>query len=44
VAELLTSTDLPEGFEHPAELIPVADLGPTDLEPWWIFDWELTRG
>ncbi|MGY3676572.1 hypothetical protein [Streptomyces sp. TE33382] len=43
MAELLTSADLPEGFEYPAEFIRVVELRLTNLEPWWIFDGGLLR-
>lgn len=38
MANLLPLSDLPDGFEYPAEFIRVVELGLIDLEPWWIFD------
>ena len=43
MADLLTSLDLPAGFDYPPEFIRVVELGLTDLEPWWIFDGDLLR-
>ncbi|MEV0638654.1 hypothetical protein AB0I77_27680 [Streptomyces sp. NPDC050619] len=39
----MTITELPEGFDYPAEFIRVVELGLTDLEPWWIFDGDQLR-
>lgn len=43
MAELLTSEELPEGFEYPSEYLRVVDLGLIDLEPWWLFDGDSLR-
>ena len=43
VGDLLTSVDLPAGFDYPAEFMRVVELGLTDLEPWWIFDGDQLR-
>ena len=41
IAQLLQDSQLPKGFAYPREFLRVLDLGPTDLEPWWIFDGDL---
>ncbi|MGW1197294.1 hypothetical protein ACWD4B_15875 [Streptomyces sp. NPDC002536] len=41
--DILTTTDLPQDFEYPAEFIRVVELGLTNLEPWWIFDGDQLR-
>jgi hypothetical protein len=43
MAELLTSDDLPKGFDYPPEFVRVVELGLTNLEPWWILDGDLLR-
>jgi hypothetical protein len=43
MADLLTITELPEGFDYPPEFIRVVELGLTNLEPWWIFDGDQLR-
>jgi hypothetical protein len=41
--ELLNKTDLPEGFEYPAEFLRIIDQNLTDLEPWAILSGEYLR-
>lgn len=43
MAELLSVTELPDGFDYPPEFRRVCELGLTRLEPWWIIDGELLR-
>jgi hypothetical protein len=43
MADLLSITDLPKGFEYPREFVRVVELGLTNLEPWWIIDGDLLR-
>lgn len=43
MAELLALDDLPAGFEYPREFIRVAELGLTNLEPWWVLTGERLR-
>lgn len=38
MVDLLSTSDLPEGFEYPREFVRVVELGLTNLEPWWIID------
>lgn len=38
MADLLTTDDLPGGFEYPREFVRVVELGLTNIEPWWIID------
>lgn len=41
--ELLTSGDLPEGFEYPHAFVRVVELGLLNLEPWLILEGSLFR-
>lgn len=43
MAELLSDTDLPEGFTYPHGLVRVVELGLVNLEPWWIVEGDLLR-
>jgi hypothetical protein len=43
MADLLSTVDLPEGFEYPPEFIRVVELGLTSIEPWWIIDGDRLR-
>ncbi|RZQ63633.1 hypothetical protein EWH70_13390 [Amycolatopsis suaedae] len=43
MADLLSASDLPEGFDYPAEFIRLVELDLTKLEPWWVFDGENLR-
>lgn len=43
MAELLSVTDLPSGFEYPREFVRIVELGLTNLEPWWILEGERLR-
>lgn len=38
MASLLTSADLPDGFEYPSQFIRVVELGLIDLEPWRVVE------
>lgn len=38
MVELLSSTELPDSFTYPRELIRIAELGLLDLNPWWIME------
>lgn len=43
MADLLSTVDLPEGFEYPPEFVRVVELGLTNIEPWWIIDGDRLR-
>ncbi len=43
VAELLSVSDLPAGFEYPRAFVRVVELGLTNLEPWWIIEGDVLR-
>lgn len=43
MADLLTTDDLPGGFEYPREFVRVVELGLTNIEPWWIIDGDRLR-
>lgn len=43
LADLLSTGDLPEGFEYPREFIRAVELGLTNIEPWWIIDGDRLR-
>jgi hypothetical protein len=43
VAELLTSDDLPPGFDYPPEFVRIVELGLTSLEPWEMLTGEELR-
>jgi hypothetical protein len=43
MADLLSTADLPEGFEYPPEFVRVVELGLTNIEPWWIIDGDRLR-
>jgi hypothetical protein len=43
MADLLSTTDLPDGFEYPPEFVRVVELGLTNIEPWWIIDGDRLR-
>jgi hypothetical protein len=43
MADLLSTDDLPEGFEYPHEFVRVVELGLTNIEPWWIIDGDRLR-
>jgi hypothetical protein len=43
MADLLTTDDLPNGFEYPPEFIRVVELGLTNIEPWWIIEGDRLR-
>jgi hypothetical protein len=43
MADLITISSLPEGFEYPQEFVRVVELGLTNIEPWWIIDGERLR-
>ena len=36
MADLLSLTDLPDGFSYPPEFVRVVEPGLANLEPWWI--------
>ena len=35
MADLLSASDLPDGFDYPAEFVRLVELDLTNLEPWW---------
>lgn len=41
MADLISTVDLPEGFEYPPEFVRVVECGLTNIEPWWIVDGDL---
>ncbi|WP_301130555.1 hypothetical protein [Streptomyces cacaoi] len=43
MCDLLSESELPDGFAYPPEFLRVVELGLTDLEPWWIFDGQQLR-
>lgn len=43
VADLLSISDLPPGFEYPRKFVRILDLGLTDLEPWLILEGDFLR-
>jgi hypothetical protein len=43
MADLLSTDDLPGGFEYPREFVRVVELGLTNIEPWWIIDGDRLR-
>jgi hypothetical protein len=43
MADLLSTGDLPAGFEYPHEFVRVVELGLTNIEPWWIIDGDRLR-
>lgn len=43
MAALLSTTELPEGFVYPHELVRVVELGLTNLEPWWVLEGDMLR-
>ncbi len=43
MADLLSLTDLPDGFEYPRGFVHVVELALTQLQPWWIIDGERLR-
>lgn len=43
VADLLSTDDLPEGFNYPREFVRVVELGLTNIEPWWIVQGDRLR-
>jgi hypothetical protein len=40
VIRLLSTSDLPTGFEYPREFVRIVELGLTDLEPWLVLEGE----
>jgi hypothetical protein len=43
MADLLSISDLPAGFEYPSEFVRVVELGVTNLEPWWVIEGDVLR-
>ncbi|HEX7660080.1 MAG TPA: hypothetical protein VF444_11440 [Pseudonocardiaceae bacterium] len=43
MADLLSTSDLPDNFEYPREFIRVVELGLTNIEPWWIIEGDRLR-
>jgi hypothetical protein len=43
MTELLSISDLPEGFEYPPEFVRIVELELTQLEPWWIIEGDRLR-
>jgi hypothetical protein len=41
--ELLSRSDLPDGFEYPPEFLRVVELGLVQLEPWFVLRGDLLR-
>ena len=36
--DLLSETELPNGFKYPSQFHHIVDLGLTDLEPWYVLE------
>ncbi len=43
MAQLLSSAELPEGFQYPHQFLHIVDLELLNLEPWWILQGDSLR-